>query len=243
MRSLSEKLPDRCEVEIPGFGRLCLKGGIELHRVAVKGHNDRVWRIDMAKINATCSIEDDNFIRDVVKEVRQAIVPLLSFPQVTALFLACRFEAWDLALLLLNNGADPNKGARYVRRFGDPFVDTCGDGVGERFGGRFADTGQTPLWPNRGTNLKKGARVGDQWGHIGDIVQTPLYWAAKHGSSVVCRRLLECRAREKKTLFYSRPWSPLEAAIIGNHEEVARLLEAAGGSQKDYGKSDVNACK
>ena len=33
-------------------------------------------------------------------------------PQVTPLWLACCFEAWDSALLLLSRGADPNKGAR-----------------------------------------------------------------------------------------------------------------------------------
>ena len=34
-------------------------------------------------------------------------------PQVTALLLACCVEDWDLALLLLSRGADPNKGARH----------------------------------------------------------------------------------------------------------------------------------
>ena len=33
-------------------------------------------------------------------------------PQVTPLFLACIFKAWNSALLLLSKGADPNKAAR-----------------------------------------------------------------------------------------------------------------------------------
>ena len=33
-------------------------------------------------------------------------------PQVTPLFLACYFQAWDSALLLLSRGADPHKAAR-----------------------------------------------------------------------------------------------------------------------------------
>ena len=34
------------------------------------------------------------------------------FPQVTPLYLACVFQFWDSALLLLSKGADPNKAAR-----------------------------------------------------------------------------------------------------------------------------------
>ena len=35
----------------------------------------------------------------------------LFLPQVTPLFAACMGEAWDIALLLLSKGADPNKAA------------------------------------------------------------------------------------------------------------------------------------
>ena len=62
----------------------------------------------------------------------------------TLLYLACAFQAWDLALLLLSKGADPNKAA------------------GRSYGS----------------------------------VYTPLYWAARYGSTEVCRSLLASGARQ-----------------------------------------------
>ena len=41
----------------------------------------------------------------------KAGVPFPFLPQVTPLLLACMSKAWDIALLLLSKGADPNKAA------------------------------------------------------------------------------------------------------------------------------------
>ena len=91
-------------------------------------------------INTTCSL----VVGDIVakKEVRQ-LLPSQIPPQVTPLWLACYFFAEESALLLLNRGADPNKGARRS------------DGS----------------------------------------VLTPLFWAAFHNLTAVCKSLLARGAR------------------------------------------------
>ena len=58
-------------------------------------------------INATCSFVDGDI---AIKEVRQ-LLPSQIPPQVTPLWLACHCQGEESVLLLLNRGADPNKGA------------------------------------------------------------------------------------------------------------------------------------
>ena len=51
----------------------------------------------------------------LVDTKRWGRLPSQTPPQVTPLYLACWFQVWDSALLLLSRGADPNKAAKNYR--------------------------------------------------------------------------------------------------------------------------------
>ena len=117
---LGEKLPDKYTIKDIFNGILTFTdGAIELHRLATSN----LVHLEMSVeeiigeeiINATCSVVSKSFQR-VLKEVRQ-LLPSQIPPQVTPLWLACYFTAEESALLLLNRGADPNKGARRSNGF------------------------------------------------------------------------------------------------------------------------------
>ena len=181
------------------WGNRWLNGATELHRLAVEDFvqlERRTEEIKEANINATCwldSVGAKNIGR--LKEVRQAPIPLPT--QVTPLYLACWFQAWDSALLLLSRGADPNKVMR----------------------------------PRGGTGPC-----------------TALYGAALHGSTAVCKSLLESGARQDldigegniglsciyhhccqiPIIILSKTGvKPLDAARKNKHQEVVRLFEAS----------------
>ena len=108
-RPLGEKLPDGFKVKTPEGDTWNITGGVELHRLALEEFDQlerRAGEINEENINLTCSVNGGTY-----KEVRQA--PSQTPPQVTPLFLACGFQAWNAALLLLSRGADPNKAGRY----------------------------------------------------------------------------------------------------------------------------------
>ena len=105
-RFLAEKLPDNLEFKLQdGFMRL--SGALELHRLALQDKlKGREAELTEDIINATCTVNG------CYKEVSESPRSLLfSPPQVTPLWIACWFESWELAVLLLSKGADPNRPA------------------------------------------------------------------------------------------------------------------------------------
>ena len=138
-RPLDQKLPDNIEVKLPSGGSrgtVKLTRAIELHRLVLEDLDQlerRSAEITASITNATCSLVGYN----------EANTPLSS-STITPLWLACFFQAWDSAILLLNKGCNPNKAVR-----------------------------------------KEGG-----------FACTPLYLAAKVGSTKVCRSLLENGARQ-----------------------------------------------
>ena len=102
-RFLAEKLPDNSVVfETPDGFIFRLSGAFELHSLALENKlKGREEELTEDIINATCTINGS------YKDVSESS-PLLSPPQATPLWIACHFESWESAVLLLSKGADPN---------------------------------------------------------------------------------------------------------------------------------------
>ena len=102
-RFLAEKLPDNLEFKLQDYF-IRLSGALELHRLALQDKlKGREAELTEDIINATCTVNG------CYKEVSESPRSLLfSPPQVTPLWIACWFESWESAVLLLSRGADPN---------------------------------------------------------------------------------------------------------------------------------------
>ena len=109
-RFLAEKLPDNLEFKLQDYF-IRLSGALELHRLALQDKlKGREAELTEDIINATCTVNG------CYKEVSESPRSLLfSPPQVTPLWIACWFESWELAVLLLSRGADPNRPAIYSK--------------------------------------------------------------------------------------------------------------------------------
>ena len=104
-RFLAEKLPDCFVFKLQEGLAYMLSGALEVHLLALENKlKGREEELTEDIINATCTINGS------YKEVSESS-PLLSPPQATPLWIACHFESWESAVLLLSRGADPNRPA------------------------------------------------------------------------------------------------------------------------------------
>ena len=100
-RPLDHKLPHKIEVKLPSRPTIRLIEAKEIHRLVLEDFDQlerRSEEISGPIANATCSAHVHG-------------LPYY-FHEITPLWLACYFNVWDSALLLLRRGSDPNKAVR-----------------------------------------------------------------------------------------------------------------------------------